>query len=111
MRENLEWFVHVQKPSRTTFPLFRRQGFARQNLRNMNCVDLRALSMHRALQMHQAGVVARRADLRASFLNALQFFFQHCSGNIGIFDGKRSAETATLLQAFQREQLDAAHLL
>ena len=77
----------------------------------MDGAYLHALSMHRALQMHQTGVVARRADLRLRLLDALQLLFQHGSGDVGVFDREGSAEAATLLQAFQGNQLDAANIL
>ena len=60
--------------------------------------------------MHQAGIVAGRADFCLRLAEAVQFFFQHRSGDVRILDGEGPAETTALLHAFERDHLDIAHM-
>ena len=69
-----------------------------------------ALAMQRSADVHQAGVVAGGAYLGLRLLNVLQFFLQHRSGNVGVLDGERAAETAAQIPCFHRNQFQPAHV-
>ena len=50
-----------------------------------------------AADVHQAGDVAGHDGIRAGVLDMRELLIEHGPGDVGVLDGKRSAETAAYL--------------
>jgi len=66
------------------------------------------LAMERALDVHQAAVVAGGADFGAGGEDGGGFFGEHGGGDVGIFDGEGSAEAAAFFERGKLDEFDAA---
>jgi hypothetical protein len=67
--------------------------------------------MEGALEVHEAGVVAGGTGFCAGAEDGCGFFGEHGGGDVGIFDGEGSAETATLFEVGKGDEVDAADVL
>ena len=56
-----------------------------------------ALTVERAADLHQAGIVGRRADLGAGVEDAAQLVAEHRHRGVGVLDRERAAEAAAFL--------------
>ena len=69
------------------------------------------VAMERALEVHEAGVVAGGASFGVGAEDGSGFFGEHGGGDVGILDGEGSAEAAALLEVGEGDEVDAAHVL
>jgi hypothetical protein len=86
-------------------------GIAGEDLGEVKGLYAGVLAVERALEVHQAGVVAGGADFGAGAEDGGGFFGEHGGRDVGIFDGEGSAEAATLFEVGEFDEVDAADVL
>ena len=67
---------------------------------------LASAAMQSAVDVQQATVVAGGNDLGVGAENSIEFFIEHRTGDVGVLDGEGAAETATLLDAGEWDEID-----
>ena len=67
------------------------------------------LAMERALDMHEAAVIAGCTDFGAGGEDGFGLLCEHGGGDVGVFDGEGSAEAAALLEGGKLDEFDATH--
>ena len=60
-----------------------------------------------AVDVHEAGVVARGADFGARLRNGVHLFVQHGGGDFGVLDGEGAAEAAALIGIGEFDESEA----
>jgi len=73
--------------------------------------DAGMLAMERALDMHEAAVVAGCADFSVRREDGSGLLCEHGGGDVGVLDGEGSAEAAALVEGGKLDEVDAAHFI
>jgi hypothetical protein len=69
------------------------------------------LAMERALDMHEAAVIAGCTDFSVRGEDGFGLLCEHGGGDVGILDGEGSTEAAALLEGGKLDEFDAAHFV
>ena len=87
-----------------------RIAFTGENGRDMFGAHAGTLAMQRSTDVHQAGVVAGGTNLGLRLLDVLQLFLQHRSRNVGVLNGKRTAEATAQIPSLHGNQFQPPYV-